>query len=357
MKLVTRFVTYLTRLLVAFLVVFGGAICGLFILMDAAQRMIKCYSSDVGFLVLAGRAAQYYLVGMPGLLAEFAPIAWTVAVAAALLFVKRRNEIVALNAAGRSSYRILAPVYVLSVAISAFVWVCNEKIVPGLSPVIRTCEQKVTWRSHGDRIVVETIPGRQFCWIDSFDPARDLLNSIVTVSYTEDGRVAGVQWAKRGSWRDGKLRLEGVRTLSLGGDKSRAAPPDAVGPVGLTREMISRAETPTEMNSAKGIKALMKQMPGNLFFAMTYYDHFVSPLVPVIFVLMAIPLVLGNELVEWGTGRNIFACIILCTSFYAVKSVCHNLGATGNLSPAVAACLPAALFLAVGAYLFSALRT
>jgi len=101
----------------------------------------------------------------------------------------------------------------------------------------------------------------------------------------------------------------------------------------------------------------MAAMPGNRFFAMVYYDHFVRPFVPLIFVLIAIPLVVGNAFTEGGSAKGILLCLFFCASYYAAKSLCHNVGATGILTPFQAVFLPIVIFGAIGTYLFLAVRT
>lgn len=360
MRRISRFDVYLCEAALACFAVFGLGICGIYIFADAAQRAIHWRYTDVSLGSFLGNLVAYYVVGLPGLAAGLTPICWMVAVIVVVFFLQKRNEIMAFNVHGVSVYRVLAPLVALSVVLCGLILLCNEGVAPLLGPMVQRHEQAVGWRGRGDRTIVQVGDGRSFYWLNSVDMGRHRVDGVVLISYDARGGPKDVVWAREGEWRGSALWLSDVwlPRSAFHEERRKAEHLDQLAaPAPLTPETILAAATPTEMGSAGSVRALMESMPGNRFFQMAYYDHFVSPLAPLIFALLAIPMVVGNEFAEGGSARGILICLLLCAGYYAVKSICHNIGATGNLAPLHAAWLPVVLFAAIGLYLFSSIRT
>ncbi|MEW6358714.1 MAG: LptF/LptG family permease [Planctomycetota bacterium] len=360
MKQVSRFDIYLTEAVLACFATFGFAICGLYIVADAAQRIIRWHYSDASLLNFLGCLTAYYAVSLPGILVDLAPLCWTVTVIVTLFFLHRRNEIAAFNTHGVSVFRVVRPILILSLGVGALIALGGEVIVPALAGAVRRYEQAVAWRSRGEKLIVPAGDGKTFYWIGSSDARRGRMVGVAMMSYDANGQPKDMLWAEEGTWRDADLELHDV-WRPRGGFTSSEEKSEHYerlpAPAPITRDMVLLAETPTDMNSAQGVRALMTGMPGNRFFAMAYYDHFVRPFAPLIFVLLAIPLVLGNAFTAGGSAKGILLCLLFCAGYYAVKSICHNMGATGELTPLQAALLPAVVFSAIGAYLFLVVRT
>ena len=362
MKFLSRFDAYLCKAVLACFAVFGCAFCGLYVLADAAQRIIRWCYSDLPLLRFVGYLIAYYVVLLPSILADLLPIGWTVAVVVTVFFLHRRNEIVAFNVHGVSACRVLAPILVLSLGVGGAIALCSEVLVPCLAGAVRAYEQTVGWRTRGSNLIVPMPDGRTYYWVHSTDTRQRRVGAVVMISYDENGRPSDTLWAASGAWagRGGRLLLRDVWQPGGGFAKGRekAVHHDELpAPVPITQAQVLAAETPADMNSASGVRALMEGMPGNRFFEMAYYGHFVRPIVPLLFVLLTVPFVVGNAFAEGGSARGFLFCLVACAAYYAAQSVCHNIGATGNLTALQAAWLPVVVFGALGLFLFSTMRT
>ncbi len=91
------------------------AICGIYIVVDALQKLDDLIElgSKAFLLVL-----YYYAFMVPVILAQLFPAITLIAVSLVLVRFARNNEILAMQVAGICLYRILLPVFVLSVIMS-----------------------------------------------------------------------------------------------------------------------------------------------------------------------------------------------------------------------------------------------
>ncbi|NOZ22959.1 MAG: YjgP/YjgQ family permease [Planctomycetes bacterium] len=360
MKRISRFDIYLTKAVLACFATFGVAICGLYVVADAAQRIVRWQYTDVSIFRFFGCMAAYYCLGLPAIVVDLLPLCWAVAVVVALFFLQRRNEITAFSTHGVSVFRVVRPILVLSLGVGVLVALGSEIVVPLLAGGVRRYEQVVAWRTQGEKLILPAGGGNTFYWIGSSDARNGRLDGVAMISYDENNQPKDLLLAKEGKWQRDGLELRDVWRPRGGFGKGggKAEHYDRLpAPVPITRKKVLSAETPTDMSSAWGVHALMRSMPGNRFFAMVYYDHFVRPFVPLIFVLLAIPLVIGNAFTEGNSAKGILLFLLSCAGYYAVKSVCHNMGATGTLTPFQAVFLPMVVFLGIGLYLFLVIRT
>jgi lipopolysaccharide export system permease protein len=73
---------------------------------------------------------EYFLYTIPLFLTQTLPFATLLAALITLGVLARNNEVVAMKAHGVSTYRIMFPLLVLAAAVTAFIFLCNETIVP-----------------------------------------------------------------------------------------------------------------------------------------------------------------------------------------------------------------------------------
>jgi lipopolysaccharide export system permease protein len=73
---------------------------------------------------------EYFLYTTPLFLTQTLPFATLLAALITLGVLARNNEIVAMKAHGVSTYRMIFPLLVLAASVTAFIFLCNETIVP-----------------------------------------------------------------------------------------------------------------------------------------------------------------------------------------------------------------------------------
>ncbi|RLB07821.1 MAG: LPS export ABC transporter permease LptG, partial [Deltaproteobacteria bacterium] len=73
---------------------------------------------------------KYFLYTIPPFLSQTLPFATLLATLITLGILSRNNEVVAMKAHGISAYRIIFPLFILALSVTAFIFFCNETIVP-----------------------------------------------------------------------------------------------------------------------------------------------------------------------------------------------------------------------------------
>jgi lipopolysaccharide export system permease protein len=73
---------------------------------------------------------EYFLYQIPPFLSMTLPFATLLAALITLGVLARNNEVVAMKAHGISTYRIMFPLLVLAALVTAFIFLCNETVVP-----------------------------------------------------------------------------------------------------------------------------------------------------------------------------------------------------------------------------------
>ena len=113
-----EFLSFLWYILLAFSIIF--------ILVDLVENADKFIDGKMQFHLIA----LYYFFYLPYILILTIPVAMLLATMFSLGRLVGDNEITALKASGVSLYRILTPLYILSLVIGVIVLVFSEFVVP-----------------------------------------------------------------------------------------------------------------------------------------------------------------------------------------------------------------------------------
>ena len=109
-------------------------LAGLFLLVDVVTRLDRFLDArdqlrEAGRTV-AGAALEYYAATLPVLVLQVAPFVTVLGASLALVDLQRWNELYPMMEAGRSLLRILAPVVVFSLAVTALLVVGHDRFAP-----------------------------------------------------------------------------------------------------------------------------------------------------------------------------------------------------------------------------------
>jgi lipopolysaccharide export system permease protein len=98
----------------------------IFFIVELFERINAIIVNKAPFYVIL----EYFLYEIPPFLSQTLPFATLLAALITLGVLARNNEIVAMKAHGVSIYRIMFPLLVLAASVTAFIFICNETIVP-----------------------------------------------------------------------------------------------------------------------------------------------------------------------------------------------------------------------------------
>jgi len=98
----------------------------IFFIVELFERINAIIVNKAPFYVIL----EYFLYKIPPFLAQTLPFSTLLAALITLGVLARNNEVVAMKAHGVSTYRIMFPLLVLAAAVTAFIFLCNETIVP-----------------------------------------------------------------------------------------------------------------------------------------------------------------------------------------------------------------------------------
>jgi lipopolysaccharide export system permease protein len=133
-----EFISFLGYALLAFIAVF--------ILVDLVDKMDKFIDARVGVKLIA----LNYLFYLPWVITLVMPVAMLLATMFSLGRLVGDNEITAVKASGISLYRILFPIYGLSLLVGLLVMAFAEVVVPGANLQQKQIEEYIDARRHGD---------------------------------------------------------------------------------------------------------------------------------------------------------------------------------------------------------------
>jgi lipopolysaccharide export system permease protein len=293
---------------------------------------------------------------LPAILVVTFPVSTLFAILLGVGRLARDREVQAFRLAGRSLTRIFLPVLLFAAVMAGAGFATNEFFAPWANqranallrraafgeagPPIR---QQVFFRDSGDRVF----------YVEQVDSSRKTLRNVMI--YDASRPLPRVITAREASWEPSReafaepslwrLRDGVVRELDEQGFtrfETRFASLDLA--VAVEEATLTGDERrPDEMTARELQSRLRLFSPGDLppRLAMEFHRRFAVPLTSVVFALLAAPLSLH---VAQGRFLSIGISIVLLFIYYAVMSIGRALGATGAVTPALAAWLPNLLF-------------
>jgi lipopolysaccharide export system permease protein len=277
----------------------------------------------------------------------------------------RRSESVAWWASGQSTFRQILPCVFFSILLGAGVWFVQEKVMPpanrrqnNLRGLIRTGNAQT--EAQLGRMWISSTDAKR---IYTFDPAVEggRLENIMIFSFSpESMRLEQVLISSEASLDPPPtLILEGAEEINLGDQKIiYNYKPYVSLPAEELQALNSGFKKPSEFDS-NSLSAYIKTLKARGVDAdpliVALERKRVEPFYPIVMVLIGAPL----ALVFSRRSATLALCIAIGVglAFLGITSGLQQVGASGLISPLIAAWSPSFLFLAVGIYLISRSQT
>ena len=342
-------------------------VVGLVFIMDLASNLESYLRPwEDGSKAPAHLVARYYVLNIPFLFLQSAPF---VTLAAGLFTVSKllkHNEIAAGMAAGLSTRRLTASIFLGGVlaAFGAFglrEWV-SANVLPERDSVRFVLEEQSydrvyegVWLRNPDGSVVRLGEFRPAVGTPPRAEVRELEASL----RSGDG-VVRVE-AERAVWveRDGKLGwwLQRGKHKEIG-QRKEERDVDWLEGFDFTPELaltFHRARNnPLELSFAEAV-TLARRDPDNVVYQTLMQYYLTFALANVVLLLVGLPLLMRHER---GRGlEGLAASLLLCVFFFGADFICRSLGTQGAIDPLFASWAPVLLFGSLGVVLYDAMPT
>lgn len=329
------------------------AICGIYIVIDALQRLDDFIEMGAKAFLLA---LYYYAFMIPVMMTELFPAITLIAVSLVLVRFVRNNEILAMQVAGICLYRVLLPIFVLSVFMSFAAVANQELVIPKFAKKLKKVELLTFKDEESHNVLVEDRENRMLLRAWTFNIAENTLKSVFVIGMHENGKKKFTISAGEGKWKDGKLLLSNVARHDYNERGKWIAPSQGMDEyileTTITPEQLSKVDINPTLKSFKELKELCEREPENPRYGVMFHTRVAYPLTNFVLLFLGIPFIIGFERMSRNIFLRVGISILICCAFYVLVYLCANLGNIGVLHPILAAWLPIAIFGCTGLYIF-----
>ncbi|MEW6747183.1 MAG: LptF/LptG family permease [Planctomycetota bacterium] len=337
---------------------------GLFIVIDLVSRiddfLETARGSQISSSQLASLVLEYYILYIPTIFLQVAPFITLIGAVVTVIRLLRTNELIPMIMAGRSVFRVLLPVFMLALAITAGMILVQEKLSPGLADRRAAAIAFLKEGVHGLVIhppLMADAQGRVWRFDGGYHLAKK--QGMGVTAKWKEGNDLVVVWARamvHDPERRGWNLIEGRLQHAPPGESALSSPQEitfiAGGP---TPDQISVGEKSAYELSLSQIAELCRLHPQQLKWRVLLHCHITFPLGNLLLVLLGVPFVLRHEHRGYfvGLAKGLLVCVLYFTADFAMR----GLGAKGEVNPVIAAWLPTIVFGSAGICLFDAMRT
>lgn len=333
-------------------------ISGIYIVVDLLQKLGE-------FVEMGGDAfgtgIRYYIYLFPVIVFQFFPAVTLVAVGIVLVRLSKNREILAMQVAGISLYRILLPIFVITVFMSFASFGDQEWLIPKLAERLETLRQN----SFGDNIqrnlLLEDKENNALIRIWKYNNKTQTMQSVFVLARHENRKKKFTISAEEGRWLGNNTWLLSKAVKHVYDERGKWVAPlqqmdsmefeSTITPMDLGKIKLD----PSLLNFEQ-LKELCKNEPDNPRNRVLFHSRIAYTLTHFVLLLLGIPLVVGFERLSRNLFLRVGLCVLVCGIFYALTFVCSNLGNTGMIHPAFAAWLPIVIFGSVGLLLFDMMQ-
>lgn len=308
---------------------------------------------------------RYFTYNLPAIATHSIPIAGLVATLLSLGNLSRHNEIIAMRAGGLSLARIIAPVILGGLLISALTFLNNEFITPVYTakaiyirkvevekkkPVVIFREEKLWLRG----------PDNSIANIDLVSPSRNEMFGLNIYKLNPDFTVRERITAGRLIWEREAWRLKESRSFRIDGGRVLVRSADGeVYNIVESPESLGMVVRRSDEMSFGELWAYIHRLRSSGYNTARYdvdlHGKIAFPFAGLLMVLIAIPLSI-QRVRSGGTGRGIALTVLIAFAYWAIMSIGIALGRSGAIPPMLAAWFANIVFAIVAGYVLMRMR-
>jgi lipopolysaccharide export system permease protein len=368
-----------------------GAFVTIYVVVNLFEKIDKFLENKVALT----KIISYYLYLIPYIIKWINPIAVLLAVLFSLGALSKQNEISAMKSCGVSFIRIVVPIAVLALIISAVVAVWSETVVPWANEnaekiKLAEIDKKPARETLRRERVAITGEEGYFYYITSYDNTRKILNGIDLQKLDAEGKIVFWVTAKTGRWQDDhwvfydgikrelkpvqisaatepdikqnnqnkkpneeKAPTRTVETL-VGEPFDRYIPPVKEKPI----DFMQVYKDPEEMSYdelASYISRLTSRGAPVDKLMVELYLKLAVPFANFIVILIGAPLAIQSQ--RSGMALGFAVAVLLGFTLWGLLAVFRALGQSGDLPPFLAAWIPDISFGLLGGFMLARSRS
>ena len=358
MKIITRY------MLSGFLRILGLTVLGLvviFLVVDFLEKVDNFLEVDLPWSTVA----RFFLLSIPMIIFYITPVAVLVATLISLGLLARNSEVVAFKASGVSLYRLSAPIVVASLAVSVFIFLLSDRVIPHTS--VRT---NWIWNVEVERNRSANSQIRWNIWFRTekgifnfgvYDERLRTLQDINVFLFDDMFRLRERIEAAGAVWKNDRWEARGgmiKKYLPDGQIEVRSFDREVVTLPEIPEQFGQADAAPEEMSTlglAKWIKTMETGGYDPVRYVVDFHLKFAFPFICTIMALIGIPIAFWKEK-GGGIALGIGVGIGLSFVYLVFLGLSRSLGYSGLFPPAAAAWLPNAIYILLSFSLFTYVR-
>lgn len=355
---------YVTGLFLRGFWIFGGACLGLYVTVDFFDKVDTLAEDPTLARCLA--AGAYYVLQGPLILHYLLPSVALLSAVAAAAALARGAELTTLQSSGISIRRAFGSLFAWTLLLMGAAFVNQEWVLPAVSGPLQAAEEALKRKKRAadpdDALFHNPPVGYDRAgWVlqaGSVDLRTNVLSAVTALRRNGEERTlltAARAVPEAGGWRlfDGQEQVFGGGRPGV--VRTRFGREGYFLSTDMTPASILKAEENPLFMGRRALRARMREHKGIAALRVQYYNRLAAPLGPLVLVTAGLPAVLWRRQRSFTAG--VFFTIVVAGLYFFAQVSCAILGSQRLLTPQAAAFLPAALFLAAGAWLWTRVRT
>ncbi|HHT9129999.1 MAG TPA: LptF/LptG family permease [Candidatus Brocadiaceae bacterium] len=333
-------------------------ISGIYVIVDLLQKLGE-------FVDMGGEAfstgLRYYAYLFPVIIFQFFPAITLIAVGIVLVRMAKNREILAMQVAGISLYRILLPIFIVTALMSFASFGDQEWIIPRFGQKLETLRQTSFSNAFQQNLLFDDKENKTLIRIWKYNNKTQQMKSVFILARYENGKKKFTINADEGRWLGNNTWLLTKVVKHIYDERGRwIAPVQQIDSLEfestITPMELGKIKLEPSLLNFEQLKELCKNEPDNPRNSVLFHSRIAYTLTHFVLLLLGIPLVVGFERLSRNLFLRVGFCVLICGIFYSLSFVCSNLGNTGILHPILASWLPIVIFGSVGLLFFDMMK-
>jgi len=360
MKILSR---YITREFLKLLFLWTATFFLVFFVVELFERINAIIVNKAPLYLML----EYFFYTTPLFLSQTLPFATLLASLIVLGVLARNNEVVAMKAHGISTYRIMLPLVVLAAAVTTFIFLCNETVVP-YSARKANYVWSVKVKKEEERAFFELnkiwYRGENTIYnIRLLDPKKDLLKGVTIYRFDELFNLRQRTDAREVRWNGNGWTFYqvAIRDFLPGGEVSMEIYDERNIPIPERPEDFKKGmKNPDEM-TYRELKEYVEKLRGEGYdftrYVVDLHAKVAFPFLTLIMVLMGCPLALAASHGRGGgIAQGVGLSIVIGFVYWVSFAISVALGHSGTFPPFIAAWAPNVFFGLIGGFIIESIH-
>jgi len=333
-------------------------ISGIYVVVDLLQKLGEFV--DMGGEAF-GTGIRYYAYLFPVIIFQFFPAISLIAVCIVLVRLTKNREILAMQVAGISLYRILLPIFIITVFMSFASFGDQEWIIPRFAERLETLRQTSFSDNIQRNLLLDDKENNTLLRVWKYNNKTQNMQSVFILARYENRKKKFTISADEGRWLGNNTWLLTKVVKHVYNEQGKwIAPVQQIDSLEfestITPMDLGKIKLDPSLLNFEQLKALCKNEPDNPRNSVLFHSRIAYTLTHFVLLLLGIPLVVGFERLTRNLFLRVGLCVFICGIYYALSFICSNLGNTGMIHPILAAWLPIIIFGSVGLLFFDMMK-